>query len=260
MKLTVLTENHAGGPFGAEHGLCYLIDTGEKKFLLDTGHSDLYLRNAEKMGIKLAEEIETIVLSHGHWDHGNGLRFMKDKKLICHKDVFIRRYRKGGDENIGLIMTKDELIQKFDIQLTVLYKEIFRNVYFLGEIPRKSDFESQTTPFMLESGKPDMVMDDSAVAIVSKKGLSVITGCSHAGIVNIVEHAKKITGIKELNLVMGGFHLKKQDQQTLRTVDYFAENTPVLLIPSHCTDLPALSLFHEKFNSPFLRTGDIIHF
>ena len=78
MKLTILTENVAGGIFSAEHGLSYLIECENNKVLLDTGHSDMFIRNAEKLNINL-DDVETVVLSHGHWDHGNGLKY-----FLCH--------------------------------------------------------------------------------------------------------------------------------------------------------------------------------
>jgi 7,8-dihydropterin-6-yl-methyl-4-(beta-D-ribofuranosyl)aminobenzene 5'-phosphate synthase len=123
-----------------------------------------------------------------------------------------------------------------------------------------NDFEAQTTPFVLESGDPDFIIDDSAIAIKFGDELSIITGCSHSGIVNIVEYACKVTGINKLKMVIGGFHLKEQNRQTIKTVEYFEEKSPEILIPSHCTDLPALALFQSKFGCSLLKTGMEIHF
>jgi len=81
MKLTVLTENTASKNFLTEHGLSYLIEYNGKKILFDTGHSDVFLKNAKQLNINL-DEVETVVLSHGHWDHGNGLKHLKNKTLI----------------------------------------------------------------------------------------------------------------------------------------------------------------------------------
>ena len=260
MKIIVLTENHAGGILGAEHGLSYCIEIGENRFLFDTGHSDLFLRNAKKLDLNIENEVDTVVLSHGHWDHGNGLEHLKNKTLICHPGSFVKRFRKGGRESIGLRMTLDELRQRFMIQSYKEYKEIFKDVFFLGEIPRITDFEAKATSFELEDGSPDFVMDDSALAIVFHDGLIVISGCAHSGIVNIVEYAMKVTGCHSLKAVIGGFHLKQPNHQTKKTVEYFLENRPEVLIPSHCTELPALSYFNRTFGNQFLRTGDIINF
>ncbi len=260
MKIIVLTENHAGGKYGAEHGLSYFVESKDFKFLLDTGHSDLFLKNAKKGGINLNEEVGTIVLSHGHWDHGNGLEFILGKKLICHPRSFMKRYRKGGIDNIGLNQPSSFYYTNFDIEESREPVEIFPSVYFLGEIPRRTGFESRKTPFTDESGDPDYVSDDSAIAIVSDNKLSVLSGCAHSGIVNIVNYAREISQVHDLKMVIGGFHLKHRDEQTGKTIEFFKNNRPEILIPSHCTDLPALSLFHDTFKMPFLKTGDVINF
>ncbi len=260
MKIISLTENHAGGHYGAEHGLSYFIESKEFKFLMDTGHSDLFLRNAKKGGVDLKNEIDTIVLSHGHWDHGNGLTHIPGKRLICHPGAFIKRYRKGGIENIGLAETRSYYSGNFKLKESKDPVEFFPGVYFLGEIPRENDYESRTTGFTDENGNPDFVHDDSGVAIVSDNKLVVISGCAHSGIVNMVEYARKISGIKELKMVIGGFHLKTQNEQTKKTVEFFQKNQPEILIPSHCTELAALAMFYEEFNIPQLKTGDIINF
>ncbi len=100
--------------------------------------------------------------------------------------------------------------------------------------------------------------DDSALAIRYNDELVVISGCAHSGIVNIVKYARQVTGLVKIKAVIGGFHLKHQNNQAWKTVEFFEENTPETLIPSHCTDLPALSLFHQKFGCVFLKTGDIL--
>ena len=115
MKLTVLTENCAGGRFLAEHGLSYLIEHNGESILFDTGHSDVFLRNAEALGLDIHSKIDTIVLSHGHWDHGDGLRYLEDKTLIIHPEAFIKRFRKRDNTNIGLALSKSELKKKFKL-------------------------------------------------------------------------------------------------------------------------------------------------
>ena len=94
MKITVLTENVAGGKLLAEHGLSYLIEIDDEKILFDTGHSDVFLKNAKTLEIDIENEVKTIVLSHGHWDHGDGLRFIENKKLITHPASFSKRFGK----------------------------------------------------------------------------------------------------------------------------------------------------------------------
>jgi 7,8-dihydropterin-6-yl-methyl-4-(beta-D-ribofuranosyl)aminobenzene 5'-phosphate synthase len=260
MKLTVLTENVAGGRLGAEHGLSYLIEHDGKTILFDAGYSNLFLKNAEKLNINLLQDVDMVVLSHGHWDHGDGLRYLSGKTLITHPTSFIKRYRKTDMSYIGLALTKEEMEKSFDLKLSAEPYRISEQIIFLGEIPRKNDFESQTTTFVDERGIPDFVPDDSAMAFVLDDELVVVTGCSHSGICNIVEYAREVTGIKKVKAVIGGFHLKRDNHQTRESVRYFKELGVKELWPSHCTDLPALSVFNIEFAIEQVKTGKKIIF
>jgi len=258
LKLYILAENTASGKFQAEHGLSYYIEC-DTKILFDTGHSDLFLKNAEKFNVDL-KEVSTIVLSHGHWDHGDGLRYVSNKKLICHPDVFQQRFRKGGTENIGLALSFKELKNKFDIVYTRSPYKISNNITFLGEIPRNNSFEAQTTYFELENKKDDFVPDDSGLVLTINDKIIVISGCAHSGICNIIEHAKVITGISKIRAVIGGFHLKFDDTQTRETINYFKSQEIDEIYPSHCTELPALAAFYNEFKIKHLKTGMILNF
>ncbi len=260
MKLTVLTENTAGGKFLAEHGLSYLIEHDDKIILFDTGNTDVFLRNAHEMGIDLQNAVDMIVLSHGHWDHGDGLRFIGNKTLITHPGVFINRYRKGGTTNIGLALDKEALEKKFNLITSAKPSKITDHIIFLGEIPRSTYFESQTTNFVDENGVDDFVPDDSALAIIQDNSLIVVSGCAHSGICNICEHAKEVTGISKISVVIGGFHLKHIDEQTRQTIAYFKDEQIGRIIPSHCTELPALSAFYTEFKINQLKTGQVLSF
>ena len=103
-------------------------------------------------------------------------------------------------------------------------------------------------------------MDDSGIVMLMEEGLFVVTGCGHAGIVNTLEHAKKITGISTLYGIMGGFHLKEINHQTKETIRYIKENKLKHVLPSHCTDLAALSAFYETFGIKQVKTGDVYEF
>jgi len=90
--------------------------------------------------------------------------------------------------------------------------------------------------------------------------LVVITGCSHSGICNICEHAKKVTGIDKIGAVIGGFHLKRNNLQTQKTVAYFKKNAVKRVLPSHCTELPALAVFYDNFEIQQIKTGMTFEF
>lgn len=260
MKLSILTENIAGGKFAAEHGLSYLIEIDRETILFDTGHSDVFLKNAGLLGIDIHSNVKIIVLSHGHWDHGDGLKYLNDKILITHPNSFIKRFRKSDVSPLGLTLSKEEIKNKFNLIETQKPFKITDNLFFLGEIPRSTNFESQTTPFELGNGEDDFIDDDSALAAIIKGQLIILTGCSHAGICNICEHAKKVTGIDKINAVIGGFHLKQNNLQTQKTVAYFKKNEVKKLLPSHCTDLPALAVFYDNFKIQQVKTGMIFEF
>lgn len=259
MVVSILTDNYPGEYTGAEHGLSYLIEYDGIRLLFDTGPSNLFLLNASIMGIDLANT-DMIILSHGHFDHGNGLGNLSGGRLLCHPDCFVKRYRAADHSYIGLKNNRAEIAERFELITSKGPYKISDRIVFLGEIPRLTDFEAQKTSFSFEDGTPDFVMDDSAVALLMDEGLFVITGCGHAGIVNTLEYARKVTGEERLYGVMGGFHLKKQDRQTKETIHYLKENKVERVFPSHCTAFPALMEFAGNFRLRPLKTGDILTF
>ncbi len=260
MRIIVLTENSAGSGFLAEHGLCYLIKHEGEKVLFDTGYTDIFIKNANTLGIDIQKEVDTVVLSHGHWDHGDGLQYIDNKTLITHPEVFIKRFRKKDNSNIGLKLSKSDIEQKFKLILKYEPYYISNKVIFLGQIPRLNDFEAKTTHFSDEFGQPDFVMDDSAIAVIQNNELIVITGCSNSGICNIIEYAIKVTGINNVRTVIDGFHLKENNLQTQHTINFLKKKGINKIYPSHCTELPALVAFYEDFNTEQLKTGMILNF
>jgi 7,8-dihydropterin-6-yl-methyl-4-(beta-D-ribofuranosyl)aminobenzene 5'-phosphate synthase len=259
MTISVLVDNRAGSQTPSEHGLSYLIEYDGKRILLDTSRSDMFLLNAEILNVSM-KNIDMVVLSHGHYDHGDGLSFLNGGTLICHPGCFVKRYRNTDHSFIGLKTVREELSGKFSLITSSEHYSISEKIYFLGEIPRLTDFESVTTTFIFEDGSPDFVMDDSALALIMPEGLFVITGCAHAGIVNTLEHAMKITGIRKLFGIIGGFHLKENDHQTKETIKYLKKSGIKHILPSHCTELPALAAFYDSFGIRQVKTGDIIRF
>jgi len=260
MKINILTDNCAGGKFLAEHGLSYLIEIDNKKILFDTGHSNVFIENATRLGIDIQNEVEKVVLSHGHWDHGNGLKYLKNKTLITHPDAFMKRYRKPDFSCIGLDLEKTELEKCFRVRESRQPLQLTQYLWYLGEIPRNNDFEAQKTGFLNENKNEDFVPDDSALAAITGNSLVIISGCAHSGICNICEHAIYITGINTIKAVIGGFHLKKNNGQTQKTIDYFISKNVQTVYPSHCTELPALAAFHESLNCGSVKTGMVLEF
>jgi 7,8-dihydropterin-6-yl-methyl-4-(beta-D-ribofuranosyl)aminobenzene 5'-phosphate synthase len=245
--------------FGSEHGLSFLVEKDQKKILFDTGASDLYIKSALKMGIGL-QDLDSIVLSHGHWDHGNGLGYLKGNALICHPGCFVKRYRKSGKEYVGLALTEKEVETKFDLNTSRQPVCLSEHLWFLGEIPRQNNYEAQSTKYMLEDGTDDFIMDDSGLAVITDTGLVVISGCAHAGICNMIEHARRVTGVSVVAAVVGGFHLREVHNQTRRTITCLRDLGVKQVIPSHCTFDPALAVLHREFGSSDLLTGGCLVF
>ncbi len=255
MEITVLTDNRTNGKCIAEHGLSLFIQTDSNiKILFDTGASDLFLRNADILGVDISSA-DILVLSHGHWDHGNGLGFIKGKSLLCHPDCFIKRYRKRDNTYIGLKYSQEEIETNYDLILSKRSYKISDDVFFLGEIPRINSFESKETPFISEENRDDFVIDDSGIAITSQKGLIVISGCAHSGICNTIEHAKRITNINNIYAVLGGFHLKKIDNTSRKTIDYLKENNIKKVFPCHCVESSVIEFFAKHFPNETLSAG-----
>ncbi|MBN1132041.1 MAG: MBL fold metallo-hydrolase [Bacteroidales bacterium] len=260
MKITVLTDNCAGDRLLAEHGLSYYIEHNGTKLLFDTGHSDLFLRNAEQLKINLREQLELVVLSHGHWDHGDGLRYLDHKTLVSHPDAFMKRYRKKDHSYVGLSMSQSEIENKFTLITSEKPYYLSDEIIFLGHVPRVNDFESLATSFITEEGTDDFIPDDSGLAIIHQEELIVLSGCAHAGICNTIEHARKVTGINRIKAVLGGFHLKNMDRITEKTISYLKENNIPSVYPSHCTELPALAAFYNAFRTSQVKTGSVLIF
>lgn len=218
-----------------EHGLSLYIEYADEKILFDAGQSDLFLRNAEKMGVNLSL-IDFIVLSHGHYDHGNGLVHLSNRTLLCHPDVFLRRYR--DETYIGLNQTKESIEEKFDLITSRKPYFITKDICFLGEVnPRK-------TKYVLDDGSIDYIPDDSALAIQSKDGIIIITGCSHAGILNIIEKSKDVFNEDKIYAIIGGFHLKEVNS-TLDVVDEGLKNIDHIYT-GHCTSQQVMEYLNKK--------------
>ena len=254
-KITILNDNTAGKRTAAEYGLSYLVEGQEGAYLFDPGPSDIALRNAKVLGIDLENTVDIIVLTHGHWDHGNGLEYFSDKKLITHPASFTERYNRVNGHYNGLPLTRDEAADKFTLQFTREPLEVMDDHLFLGEIPRLNDFEAKASSSVDTKGNEDFIPDDSAVAVSTENGLVVITGCSHSGICNIITHAKKMTGERKIYGVIGGFHLRKDDEVLDQTIAFLKKENIDFLYPSHCTALPALARMYDVFGIKQVLTG-----
>ncbi|MEM1483623.1 MBL fold metallo-hydrolase [Oscillospiraceae bacterium PP1C4] len=247
MHITVLTDNYTyiDRYYLGEPAVSYYIQADGKNILFDAGYSDVFLKNGHAMGVDFSS-LDYLAISHGHNDHTGGLGELlpefqgtSSKPIfVAHPDVFEQRYADGL--NISPSVTAKELEQCFSVRLTRQPLKLTENLYFLGEIPRQNDFESQKAVGICRSLSGDIcdfVADDSALVYKGGNGIYLITGCSHAGICNIIEYAKKVTGESRILGVLGGFHLFELDNQTEKTIQYLKQQEIPALYPCHCTSL-----------------------
>lgn len=239
MKLVVLCDNNTyidNYLFG-EPALSFYIENGEDKILFDTGYSNVFLSNAKTMNIDL-NEVNKVVLSHGHNDHTNGLKSLKNNlKLYYCEGCFDKKY--GDGLNVSAPYSEKEIKDKFDSQKVTKCTEISKNLYILGPIPRTTDFENENTNLKIKVGKnfvQDNMNDDTALVYDSNKGIYIITGCSHSGICNIVSYTKTIFN-KKIAMIIGGLHLFNDDEKSQKTIEFLKNENIKELYPCHCTSL-----------------------
>ena len=232
MKLTVLVDNHSliDKYYLAEPALSFYMEDGDSKILFDTGYSDVIVRNASKMNIDL-DKINTIVLSHGHNDHTGGLVYLKELKqdidLYCCEKIDETKIH--NEHDITCPIKINELPSNFHIHMSQSAQKISEHLTFLGEIKRVIQ--------PLRKLGDDPLYDDSALVYKDNNTISIITGCSHSGICNIVNQAKTITGIEKINVIIGGLHLLNNMNITNEVCEYFKTQSINLVCPCHCTDL-----------------------
>ena len=264
-------KKHFRLPF-AEHGFSVLIRTlcdGKSHVVLfDTGISrEGVVSNAKGMGLNLAE-IESIVLSHGHFDHFGGLLKVlqainkRDLPIIVHEDMFKVRGVADPDGTVRKFPSfpaENQLKLGKYVRTKQPYPAADNTMLVTGEIARKTDFEKgfpQHQALIDGEWQPDpWIWDDQAIVInVKQKGLVVISGCAHAGIVNTTLYAQQITGIAKVYAVMGGFHLsgKECEPRISQTVKELKQLNPTVVVPSHCTGWRGIYAIAEAMPQAFV--------
>ena len=261
INITTLVDNTVGivGSRGliGEHGLAFLIEIGKRRILFDTGQYLALENNARVLGQDLAT-IDTVVLSHGHYDHTGGLRYLLERNaafsLYAHPDVFARKMiqRKGQYRQVGIPVSKEELVKKgVALILNTGALEITPDITTTGEIPLVSSFETVAEGFFVEKdGRmvPDTLADDQAVVVKSAKGPVVVLGCSHRGIVNTLCHVEKMIGDNRIYAVMGGLHLVKTTGKKLETILHHLQQFNLeKIVVGHCTGSHAIAALSARF-------------
>lgn len=255
MKITVLIDNRTITDLylQGEPALSLYIEHNDQKILFDTGYSDLFIKNAEKLKIDL-KNLDFVVLSHGHDDHSWGIPLLmkhmtEGPEERTSKPVFVAHPdslapKRIGKHQVGTTVSAAVMEEAFDVRLTEEPFWLNDHVVFLGQIPRQNTFEGLAPmgeTFTQGAWHEDHLMDDSALAFKLSEGLVIVTGCSHAGICNIVDQAIKVTGEQRIVDIIGGFHLEKADETQMQgTLKHLLEANPAQVHPCHCTGFNAL--------------------
>jgi 7,8-dihydropterin-6-yl-methyl-4-(beta-D-ribofuranosyl)aminobenzene 5'-phosphate synthase len=278
-------------PLLAEHGFAALVDLKDAglRILWDAGMTQLaLLENARRMKLDLAT-VDKIALSHGHGDHYAALpdvvrmaarapapreweqdaplddirAWVKGRRapVIAHPAAFRERWwiDKDGKKHGPRITPRAEWeAAGAEIILSAGPHELGPGCWTTGAVPRRS-FEQAGTPLGAHFREGDLFVrdyldDDQSIVInVGDKGLVVLTGCAHAGIINTVGYAREISGVDRVWAIMGGFHLAPaKDEEIQRTIDEIQKMAPAMIVPSHCTGFQAISQFATQMPAVFV--------
>lgn len=268
LRISVLAENSVVLPFDVigEHGFSAFVEMPEFNFLFDTGQGKALVNNALALKKDLSS-IKFLYLSHGHYDHVGGmadlLKIKSPLTTYAHPDMFSERYWfKGGVKKyIGVPFSRHyleslgaEFVFKKD------FEEIEKGVFSSGEVERKTPFEriDKEMKAVDKNGNlvQDDIWDDFSMAVDTSKGLVVILGCAHAGIVNILNHFINKTGRKEIYAVIGGTHLGfAADEQIKKTLEVIDKYNIQKLGASHCTGLEVGAKLYNQLKDRFFFAG-----
>ena len=262
--------------FRAEHGFSLLVsmtrDGRERRVLYDAGMTpDGLAENMRRLDLS-AKDLEAIVLSHGHFDHTTGLDGLvralgrANLPVIIHPEFWNRRrIAIPGREPFELPSTSKSALRGAGFEIIEEKRPSFLldgSLLVTGEVDRSTEFERGFPVHQAFHGgawQPDpLILDDQAAVLnVRDKGLVILTGCGHAGVVNIVRYARKLTGVDRVYAVIGGFHLNGPLFEPIipATCEALAELAPEVIVPAHCSGWRAIHALAATFPDAFIQNS-----
>ena len=260
LRITALADNVVGSPgVLAEHGLSLLIEADDRRILFDTGQGNVLRHNLSSLGISL-DPLDALVLSHGHYDHTGGIATALDecqpRAIYIHPEALKRKFAKREEappRSIGIPESSRKALRAREelIVWTRSPTEIIPGVWCTGEIPRVNAVDDREQLFFLdEDGGVPALIDDQALLVETIRGLVVVAGCAHAGVVNTVEHVCRIACQESIHALVGGLHLGRASHKSLEeTGSALGRRNFQFLAPCHCTGMRAHAYLRARFHS-----------
>ena len=263
IKIYTLSDNYNNEycpDFTTEHGYSLYIEFDGKKILIDTGASDNFLKNAEKMGIDISK-IDMAILSHGHRDHTGGLKHLLSQThcpIYISENVRDKKFHScRGDKGLRNIGTDLELLENYSNRFRYVAENIFivPNIALVGN----KDFgypQPYGNKFLTYEqngvGLKEDFNHEIHICFLCDDGLVIVSPCSHGGFGNIVSACREFTGVNEVSKYIGGLHIVESDQVASEVADFLDVKSKLApnaeIITSHCTCPEAMELIKEGVN------------
>ncbi len=257
VQVSLLAENTArGAGILGEHGLCWWIESDGCGLLFDLGQGFVLEANGRKMGINWTKA-ETVVFSHGHYDHVRGWGKFADSlghaRVVLHPSALEPKFQErpdgrmvpAGDRHFAAALKASPAKVVSSREPT----EVLPGIWTTGEVPRETDFEDTGGKFFCGNGggQKDALPDDLSLFFRTEAGLVLVLGCAHAGVINILRHCMQLTG-ESVHAVAGGMHLLHASENRMRaTIEALREIAPRWLAPNHCTGNVAVARLYAAF-------------
>ena len=256
MRVTVIADNHASlNELTTQHGLSFWIEHAGEALIFDTGSDSSWLGNAERLGIDLFAA-KLLFLSHGHWDHGGGIEALVERgwqgTIVCHPQAWRKKRAVAEgipERDVGLPWRHEDLEARgVRFELVEGAREVFPGIWSTG--PIAGDHPAPVTPQLqgLDAGRwaADDFRDEHSLAIKTPRGLVVVTGCCHRGVLNTLETARSVTGEQEVYALVGGLHQKDEPRERCHALARAIRAAGVTKVwANHCTGLHPFAQMRE---------------